>query len=51
MKLKKVGCDTARRVLNLTDDELIGRADLEVETIKEVKEILQREFDVEENEK
>ena len=50
-ELKKVGCDTARSVLNLTDDELIRRADLEVETIKEVKEILQREFDVEENEK
>jgi N utilization substance protein A len=50
-ELKKVGCDTARSVLNLTDEELIRRADLEVETIKEVKEILQREFDVEENEK
>lgn len=49
-ELKKVGCDTARSVLNLTDDELIRRADLEVETIKEVKEILQREFDEEENE-
>lgn len=50
-ELKKVGCDTARSVLNLTDEELIRRADLEVETIKEVKEILQREFDEEENEK
>lgn len=51
-ELKKVGCDTARSVLNLTDEELIRRADLEVETIKDVKEILKREFaEEEENEK
>lgn len=46
-ELKKVGCDTARSVLNLTDEELIRRTDLEEETIKEVKEILQKEFDEE----
>jgi N utilization substance protein A len=46
--LKKVGCDTARSILALSDDELIRRTDLEVETIKDVKEILQREFDEEE---
>jgi N utilization substance protein A len=44
-ELKKVGCDTARSVLALTDEELIRRTDLEVETIKDVKQVLQREFD------
>ncbi|MBL7755310.1 MAG: transcription termination/antitermination protein NusA [Chitinophagaceae bacterium] len=48
-EFKKVGCDTARSILNLTDEELIRRTDLEEETIRDVKEILQREFD-EENE-
>jgi transcription termination/antitermination protein NusA len=47
-EFKKVGCDTARSILTLTDDELIRRTDLEVETIKEVKAILQLEFDEEE---
>lgn len=44
-ELKKVGCDTARSVLALTDEELIRRTDLEEETIKDVKNILQGEFD------
>ncbi len=46
-ELKKVGCDTARSVLALTDEELIRRTDLEVETIKDVKAVLQGEFDEE----
>lgn len=50
-ELKKVGCDTARSVLALTDEELIRRTDLEVETIKEVKQILGREFEDEEEAK
>jgi N utilization substance protein A len=45
--LKKVGCDTARSVLNLTVSELERRADLEKETIEEVKRILQEEFEKE----
>jgi N utilization substance protein A len=48
--LKKVGCDTARSVLALTDEELIRRTDLEEETIKDVKEILKREFEEEQKE-
>lgn len=48
--LKKVGCDTARSVLALSDEELIRRTDLEEETIRDVKEILQREFDEEQKE-
>jgi len=43
-ELKKVGCDTARSVLALTDEELIRRTDLEEETIKDVKQILEGEF-------
>jgi N utilization substance protein A len=45
--LKKVGCDTARSVLNLTVSELERRADLEKETIEEVRRILQEEFEKE----
>ena len=45
--LKKVGCDTARSVLNLTVSELERRADLEKETIEDVKRILQEEFEKE----
>ncbi len=48
-EFKKVGCDTARSILNLTDEELIRRTDLEEETIREVKDILKREFDEEES--
>jgi N utilization substance protein A len=48
-EFKKVGCDTARSILNLTDEELIRRTDLEEETIRDVKDILKREFDEEES--
>ena len=48
--LKKAGCDTARSILALTDEELMRRADLEIETIQDVKEILKREFEDEQNE-
>jgi transcription termination/antitermination protein NusA len=44
-ELKRIGCDTARSVLRLTKDELERRTDLEVETIAEVRRILQEEFD------
>ncbi|HWB62112.1 MAG TPA: transcription termination factor NusA [Chitinophagales bacterium] len=43
-ELKKIGCDTARSVLALNDDELVRRTDLEEETIKEIRKILQSEF-------
>ena len=46
-ELKRVGCDTARSVLNLTPDELERRTDLEKETISDVRRILQEEFDKE----
>ena len=46
-ELKRVGCDTARSVLTLTDEELERRTDLEKETITEVRNILKAEFDKE----
>jgi N utilization substance protein A len=49
-EFKKIGCDTARSILNLTDEELIRRTDLEAETIQDVKAILQQEFDEEQKE-
>jgi transcription termination/antitermination protein NusA len=46
-ELKRVGCDTARSVLNLTPEELERRTDLEKETIAEVRKVLQAEFEKE----
>jgi transcription termination/antitermination protein NusA len=43
--LKGVGCDTAKSVLELTDQELLDRTDLEEETIIEIKRILKAEFE------
>lgn len=43
-ELKKIGCDTAKSVLQLSEDELVRRTDLEEETIKEIRRILQSEF-------
>lgn len=46
--LRNMGCDTAKSVLAYTPDEIATRADLEIETVQEVLEILQAEFDDEE---
>ncbi len=46
-EFKRVGCDTARSVLDLTADELERRTDLEKETIADVRKILQAEFEKE----
>ena len=43
-ELKRVGCDTGRSVLELTEEELERRTDLEKETIIEVRRILKEEF-------
>jgi N utilization substance protein A len=43
-ELKKIGCDTAKSVLQLNDEELVRRTDLEEETVKEIRKILQSEF-------
>ena len=46
-ELKRIGCDTARSVLNLTAAELERRTDLEKETIDDVRKVLQAEFEKE----
>jgi N utilization substance protein A len=46
-ELKRIGCDTARSVLDLTPEELERRTDLEKETIVEVRKVLQEEFEKE----
>jgi N utilization substance protein A len=44
-ELVKIGCDTAKSVLELDDADLTKRSDLEEETIKDVKQILKSEFE------
>jgi len=44
-ELKAIGCDTAKSVLNLSDEELVTRTDLEEETIVDLRNILKAEFD------
>lgn len=43
-ELKKVGCDTALSVLELSVDDLVRRSDLEEETIRDVRRVLEEEF-------
>src|SRR5215467_1874912 len=43
-ELKRIGCDTAHSVLDLSVEELERRTDLEKETIEEVRRILKEEF-------
>lgn len=45
--LKRVGCDTALSVLELSIEELARRADLEEETVREVRSIMEAEFEEE----
>lgn len=44
-ELKKVGCDTAKAVLDMSIEDLVNRTDLEEETIIEVRNILKSEFE------
>ena len=44
-ELKKVGCDTAKSVLELSVADLVKRTDLEEETIEEVRKIFAAEFE------
>ena len=46
-ELKRVGCDTARSVLDLTNEELERRTDLEKETIADIRRVLKEEMDKE----
>ena len=43
--LRNMGCDTAKSVLAYTPEEIATRADLEIETVHEVIDILQAEFE------
>jgi N utilization substance protein A len=45
LEFKKVGCDTALSVLELSVEELIRRTDLEEETVRDVRRILEAEFE------
>lgn len=47
-EFKKIGCDTALSVLDLSVEELVRRTDLEEETVKDVQKILRAEFEEEE---
>lgn len=44
-ELKRIGCDTARSVLDLTTEELERRTDLEKETIEDLRKVLEEEFE------
>jgi N utilization substance protein A len=43
--LKAIGCDTAKDVLRMSNEDLVKRTSLEEETITEIKKILQSEFE------
>ncbi|MBR1514645.1 MAG: transcription termination/antitermination protein NusA [Bacteroidales bacterium] len=43
--LIKMGCDTAKNVLSYTPEEVASRADLEMETVRDVFRILRAEFE------
>ncbi len=43
-ELKRIGCDTALSVLDLSAEELVRRTDLEEETVRELRNILEAEF-------
>jgi N utilization substance protein A len=44
-ELKAIGCDTARSVLELSVEDLVKRTDLEEETVKEIRKILEEELE------
>lgn len=49
-EFKKIGCDTALSVLELSVEELSRRTDLEEETVRNVRRILEEEFEEDGNE-
>lgn len=44
-ELKRIGCDTARNVLELSKEELLRRTEFEEETVDEILKILAEEFE------
>jgi len=47
-EFKRIGCDTALSILDLSVEELVRRTDLEEETVKDVRRILEAEFKADE---
>ena len=45
LEFRKIGLDTAKQVITVGKEELIRRTELEEETVDEILEILQREFE------
>ena len=45
VELKAIGLDTAKSVLEMSNEDLIARSELEEETIEEIKKILEAEFE------
>ena len=46
-ELKSIGCDTAKDLLKLTQEELVRRTKIDEETIKALRAVLASEFDAE----
>ena len=44
-ELKAIGCDTAKAVLELSQEELVRRTGLDEEIIRSVREVLSAEFE------
>jgi len=44
-ELKAIGLDTAKSVLEMSNEDLVSRSELEEETIEEIKKILEAEFE------
>jgi transcription termination/antitermination protein NusA len=44
-QLKQIGCDTAKAVLELSEEDLVRRTGLDEDTIKNVREVLSAEFE------
>ena len=44
-ELKNIGCDTARSVLAISSEDLVSRTDLELETVEDVLNVLNSEFE------
>jgi N utilization substance protein A len=44
-ELKRIGLDTAKSVLALSEEELVRRTDLEEETVNSLKNVLKKEFE------
>jgi N utilization substance protein A len=43
-EFKKIGCDTAKNVLEISKEDLLRRTDLEEETVNEALKIFKSEF-------